>query len=281
MSGENTASAEAVGAKDAEDAKGKQRSTISFPYMALNDAIELAEAIHGNVGLGECGDDQLAAWTKQSIKSSGFRVQIAAARLFGLITSPSGGTYRLTDLGGSIVDPTQAREARANAFLNVPLYRAVFDKYRGGVLPNQAAAMERELVGLGVSEKVKDRARQTFEKSAEQAGFFAHGRNRLVMPGVAVRQENQLPPPPPAHEEENLGRDSKKGGGGGGDIGDHDPLILGLFRKLPEPEEDWPAKDRLKWLQTAANIFELVYKGEGGIIVSLARAERSPRTHDE
>jgi hypothetical protein len=29
-------------------------------------------------------------------------------------------------------------------------------------------------------------------------------------------------------------------------MGDHDPLILGLFRKLPEPEEDWPAKDRLE-----------------------------------
>jgi hypothetical protein len=37
---------------------------------------------------------------------------------------------------------------------------------------------------------------------------------------------------------------------------------------------------RLKWLQTAANIFDLVYKGEGGITVSLARAERSPR-YDE
>ena len=50
-----------------------------------------------------------------------------------------------------------------------------------------------------------------------------------------------------------------------------------LFQKLPEPDADWPAKDRLKWLQTAANIFDLVYKGEGGIVVSLARAERSPR----
>jgi hypothetical protein len=71
-----------------------------------------------------------------------------------------------------------------------------------------------------------------------------------------------------------------KNGNGGGDIGDHDPLILGLFRKLPPPDADWPAKDRLKWLQTAANIFDLVYKGEGGIVVSSARAERSPR-HDE
>jgi hypothetical protein len=44
---------------------------------------------------------------------------------------------------------------------------------------------------------------------------------------------------------------------------------------------DWPAWDRLKWLQTAANIFDLVYSGDGGIVVRLARADRSPRSHDE
>ena len=64
-------------------------------------------------------------------------------------------------------------------------------------------------------------------------------------------------------------------------MGGHDPLILGLFRKLPEPDADWPAKDRLKWLQTAANVFDLAYQGNGEIVVSLARAERSPRSHDE
>jgi hypothetical protein len=57
--------------------------------------------------------------------------------------------------------------------------------------------------------------------------------------------------------------------------------LLGLFRKLPEPDSDWPAAGRLKWLQTAANIFDLVYKGDGGVTVGLARAERSPRPHDE
>lgn len=64
-------------------------------------------------------------------------------------------------------------------------------------------------------------------------------------------------------------------------MGDHDPLIVGLFQKLPEPEADWPATARLKWLQTAANVFDLLYKGDGGIVVSLARADRSPRAHDE
>ena len=73
--------------------------------------------------------------------------------------------------------------------------------------------------------------------------------------------------------------EKKKKGGSGGDF-DHDPRIIGLFQKLPEPEADWPAPARLKWLQTAANIFDLLYKGEGGITVSMPRAGRSPR-HDE
>lgn len=258
MAGENTASAEAVGAKGAEENKGKQRSTISFPYMALDDAVELAQAIHGNVGLGECDDDQLAAWTNQSIKSSGFRVQIAAARLFGVITSPSGGTYRLTELGSAIVDPAQQREARANAFLNVPLYRAVFDKYRGGVLPSQAAAMERELVGLGVSEKVKDRARQTFERSAEQAGFFAHGRNRLVMPGIAARQPDAPPIPEVGSEAQH---DTKGGnGGGGGENTGIDPIIAGLLKRLPKSGEKWPKAQRKLWLQLLEGSFDLIYE---------------------
>ena len=71
-----------------------------------------------------------------------------------------------------------------------------------------------------------------------------------------------------------------KGGGGGG-FGDHDPLLVGLFRKLPPPETEWSEADRHKWLQTAANIFDLVYTGDcAGFVISLARAERSPRPRD-
>jgi hypothetical protein len=62
--------------------------------------------------------------------------------------------------------------------------------------------------------------------------------------------------------------------------GNHDPLILGLFQKLPEPDADWPAKDRLKWLQMATNIFDLVYKEEGAIVVSW-RVRSAHQRHDE
>jgi len=55
------------------------------------------------------------------------------------------------------------------------------------------------LVGLGVSEKQKGRARQVFERSAEQAGVFEHGKNKLVMPGVASgshhRKGDEIKPP--------------------------------------------------------------------------------------
>jgi hypothetical protein len=275
MSGENEALVTDL-EKDTGDGQSRQRSTIAFAYLDLKSATEIAQAIHSNVGLGECAEDQLAAWTNQSPKSSGFRLQLTTARLFNLIDG-GGSALRLTDLGRMLVDPSQMRDAKARAFLTVPLYRTVFDKYRGGVLP-PAAALERDFVSLGVAEKQKERARQVFERSAEQAGFFESGRNRLVMPAVAVKPD--FAPPPPQHDDGANQERGKKSGSGGGDIGDHDPLILGLFQKLPEPDADWPAKDRLKWLQTAANIFDLVYKGEGGIVVSLARADRSPR-HDE
>ena len=146
------------------------------------------------------------------------------------------------------------------------------------MLPGQAAALEREIVGLGVSDKVKDRARQVFERSADQAGFFAHGRNRLVMPGFASRPPDALAPAD--LQDSGPTDEKKKSGGGGGGISDHDPLIIGLFQKLPAPESEWAAPARLKWLQTAANVFDLLYKGDGGIVVSMARADRSPR-HDE
>lgn len=274
MAGENVSSVSDAGkAKAGDEADARQRSTIGFPYEDLNSAIEIAQAIHNHVGLGDCEDDQLASWTKQSPKSSGYRMQLAATRMFGIMETV-GGRYRLTDLGRAIVDPQRARDARVRAFLNVPLYSAVFDKYRGGVLP-PTAAFERDIQSLGVAEKMKDRARRYLERSADQAGFFEQGRDRLVRPGVRETGAETASPPP--NEEPPV----KGKGGGGGDTEGLHPFVQGLLKTLPEPETEWQSSARVKWLQTAANIFDLIYKGDGGgIVVSAARAERSPRPHD-
>jgi hypothetical protein len=56
--------------------------------------------------------------------------------------------------------------------------------------------------------------------------------------------------PPPVKASHTILRKSADGA---------DPLIQGLFSKLPEPEMEWPLAARQKWLQTAANIFDLMY----------------------
>jgi hypothetical protein len=250
----------ANGAKPDRAPQTRQRSKISFPYMDLKAAIEMATAIHNHVGGGECEDDQLGAWTKQSHKSSTFRVQIYAARIFGVLEG-EGGKHKLSELGRAIVDPNRAREAKAQAFLNVPLYKAIFENYRGGVLPPSAVLL-RDMVGLGVAEKQKDRARLVFERSAEQAGFFEQGKDRLVLPGVPTSSE------PPSPEE-------KRTGGNGGDQPPRDPLIEGLFKEVPARGTEWSADDQIRWLETAAHIFALVFKRRERIKIEVIRDDHS------
>lgn len=58
-----------------------------------------------------------------------------------------------------------------------------------------------------------------------------------------------------------------------------DPLIQGLFSKLPEPSTEWALPARQKWLQTAANIFDLMYapseSNDGELVIRVERT--SPR----
>ncbi len=61
----------------------------------------------------------------------------------------------------------------------------------------------------------------------------------------------------------------------GSHSGGTDPLIDGLFSKLPAPESEWPLAARQKWLQTAANIFDLMYApGEADAGELAIRVER-------
>ena len=273
MAGENAASEQAKTIQtDDGGGDSRERSSVQFPYNNLNDAIEVAQAIHDHVGTGDCDVNQLSAWLNVSPKSSGFRTQLSAARMFSVIEQSA---LRLSSLGRMVVDPQRAREGRAKAFLNVPLYNLVYEKYKGGVLP-PPAAFERDIVGLGVAEKQKERARQVFERSAEQAGFFESGKGRLVMPGFTARPDN----PEGGKVEKSDGDKGKKDGGGGSDFGGLNPFIVGLLQTLPEPQTEWAVADRAKWLQTAANIFDLIYKGDGGIEIKAATASRSPRPED-
>lgn len=247
------ASAEAAEEKievQAEDSK-RERSTIEFPYGDLDDAVEIAKGIH-EVGGSSCEWDQLAAKLNQASNGGGFRQRMLTAKTFGLVTYGQG-KASLTPLGSRIVDPKQEKAAKADSFLTVPLYRAVFDKFKGGVLP-PADAMESEMAGLGVSTKQKGKARQYFQRSAQQAGYFWSGQDRLVRPATpnGVTTDG-----PPADEKQEHEKHKRKGGDGGD--GTRHPLIEGLIRELPEPKTPWPLEARRNWLQLASSLFNVIY----------------------
>lgn len=244
---EQPMSHDATSVQDAET----ERPKIGFPYTNLDEAVQLAEAIYNNHG-SSCDLAQLAALLDSTVKSSKFRARISAAKMFGLIEQHSK-TATLTELGAATVDPQRRDDAKAAAFLEVPLYRQLHDKYEGRMLPPDAG-LEAEMHNLGVTPKSVPKARQSFQKSASFAGFFAAGKDRLVRPapsgsgrGAAQPEdpEEQSPATPPDPQEQEQ-------------VGPSDPLLTGLWSKLPATKPFSPSK-RSQWLDLMRLALDLVY----------------------
>jgi hypothetical protein len=247
---------EPMAVREGQATPKRERSTIQFPYNDLNDAVEVVQAIHEHGG-GRCGLDQLAAWMgHDSVTSGTFRMKVNAARVFGLVETERG-QVSPTRLGRDLIHPERQGQARVQAFLSVPLYKAIFDRHRGYLLPPDVG-LERLMVELGVSEKQANKARQTFRRSAEQAGFFSEGRDRLVLPAGLPTKEI---PPKEEHEPSDREEEKRKKSGNGGLPPDLHPFILGLLQTLPEPGSRWPQSQQQQWLDTAKGIFGLIYEG--------------------
>lgn len=267
----------------AEEDSKRFRSTIEFPYSDLNEAIKVASTVYDSAG-GQCGLDQLASWLgHDSMRSGTFRMKLSAARLCGFV-EVNRDEVQLTPLGHQVIDPTHEREARVRGFLNVPLYRRLYDMFKGRQLPPDTG-LEQTIVKLGVSPKQRDKARQVFQRSADQAGLFNQGRSRLVLPagirdtpGDPTLNGSSTPPPSTANGvgSATSGRQEEQNGASGGthhqsgqgsNSGRHEGvkpiLIEGLFQRLPADGAEWPEEERQAWMDAAQSIFNLVYKKPG------------------
>jgi len=245
----DTGNTGAAGTQTAGETK-RFRSEIEFPYADLESAVEIAKTINDKAG-SSCETDELAAWMGQTATGGTFRTRVGAARMFGLVDTGQG-RVALTQLGRDVLDNSGVeRSARITAFLNVQLFSAMYDQYKGVILP-PPVAIERQVEQLGVSPKQKERARQTFMKSATYAGFIDQSSGRFVKPGIPQKDE------PPRIEKPD---DVKRFAGGGGDEppGLH-PFVQGLLKELPPAGETWGEAKRKLWLDTAASIFKMIYK---------------------
>lgn len=250
-------------------------STIEFPYYGLESCLELVQKIHEKAGRSAATPDQVAAWLNSTVTSGTYKLRMSASRMFGLIGGERG-AVRITDLAARAIDPTTAGQARAEAFLQVGLYRKVFEENRGRLL-SKAAGLEAEMVTLGVSPNQKDKARQIFERSAREAGFFTSGAGRLVEPTFNGPSASAIIPEAPEGEPEPAKPAASTGKSKVMAVAD-DPLVQGLLSRMPPPEKGWPAPERARWLQTFAMNLELIYGPSAGAITV---AQTPPDKFDE
>jgi hypothetical protein len=248
----------------------REQSTIAFPYMDLEAAISVAQAIidGGGVGLSR---EQLAGVMKLAAGSGNFVTKVSTARLFGLLSNAQG-KYELTNLGFGIVDSDEKRQraARAEAFLAVPLYKRTYEEFRGKQLPPRPHGLEQAFMKFGVAQKQKANARMVFERAAKQAGFFSAGPDRLIEPILGGAPAAVKPTDEETVEAEgNAGKKPTRKGG-------LHPFVEGLLETLPEPGTNWAIEGRAKWLQAAANNFDLMYKGSGEIHITVKPSPQEP-----
>lgn len=240
---------------DPGTAKIGARSSVRFPYVPLAYALDLAQNLYDRHG-GEAPSEEIAATVGYSPTSSSYRNGLAAARLFGLLKSGSA-TVALTDLGKAALDPEECRPALIRAFLNVPLYAELYERFQGSVLPS-SAGLESVMQDLGVAPKSASKARLAFRKSADTAGFLTND-NRLVRPRAGqtalldeadaeVETEESAPQ---VHSPPDIPG------------GPRHPVLRSLLSMLPPDRFDSQA-EKEKWVGAFEVVFDMAYPDEAG-----------------
>jgi hypothetical protein len=164
-----------------------------WPQTDLSASVEVARVIV-DPGGGELDKEQLAKLLGYTSANSGtFLSKLAAARQFGLLDGRSP-ELRPTRLALDILEPSypDAREnALFKAFVSVPLFRDVFNRFKGRAIPGNLA-LERALKDqFGVPAKQTGFVRARFLNSADQAGLFNGSGNRTRMAHPLEKPGNQ------------------------------------------------------------------------------------------
>jgi len=201
-------------------------------------------------GGGQATPDQFAAHLGYKGTNNGaYLNKVAATVAFGLI-SKNGPVYQPTPLAHRILSPTYPRDAKAalvEAFLNVALFKRIYDDFKGKELPPEFGMKNALRLTYGVAANRVHEAYKSLMESADTAGFFetkSGARTHLIMPliqpvpGAAVGT--------PAAEKPDLGGG---GGGGGGDAG-------GGGAGEQQPQDRALADVKAKYVATLIKLFE-------------------------
>ena len=265
---ETTAVEQPVANPQGEEARPTQSRT-QFPYYDLADAAKVAEAIHFKAG-GECDRNQLGAFLgHKSVKSGAFLSRIAAAKLFGLIAKSHRG-FRITARGKAIVAPVTPQDesdARVAAFLSVPLFQAVFERFEGSDIPNRIGLENLFATAHGVVKSRRTPTVRIMLRSAEYAGLFdTAGTSKMIRP---VRVAEQPPADVPTQDSDGRipaqgsgkgsGTETPEKAGGDQDVGSIDPALSGLLQRLPPGGTSMSKSKRDQLVKAFTSVVEFIY----------------------
>jgi len=204
------------------DTARKVKSGIAFPYYDLADSVAVAKAIHDKGG-GSATREQVAAFLEyKSVQNGAFLTRIGAARTFGLIADMNK-ELRVTPLGYKIISPEsqeQYAEGLVEAFLTVPLFKAIYDEYRGRDLPEGLGLKNALRLKFKIVPKRIDPVYRVFFESAEVAGFFKTrgSKTQLIAPVIRSGAKPQV-------DADKKDAPEVKRSGGNGDEPPKPPLV--------------------------------------------------------
>ena len=154
-----------------QERKGRVRSPYLFPVYGLGLALQIAAQVESDGG-GTLTEETLAIAMTASVKSSTFRLKALTPRQFGLLEK-SGPNLSTTRLAKAILKPANDQEradALWNAFVTIPLFRALAERYKGQPLPQGDTLrniLERE---FGIERSRVTSAERVLMDSAREAG---------------------------------------------------------------------------------------------------------------
>ena len=235
-----------------EGTTSRDRSTIQFPYLNLEAVIPLPKTVYA-WGARTCERGQLAGQLNMAADGGQFRQKLQNARTFGLLTY-SGQNVELTEIGVQLCDPATEKEALVRAFLSVPLFEQVYEALRDRRLPPDAA-IQRQMVEMGVAPKQAQRARQVLKSSARTAGFFEIASDRLVRPHTSGLNG------PHGQSDASKTENNKPGNGDEPPPrGPNHPLIEALLAEMPEAGTQWEKDHCVTWLRMLLLSLGMIYE---------------------
>lgn len=211
---------------------------VDFPYEPLDRALELTKHLYDEHG-GNCSVDELAESLGTTPKSGSFRQRLTAAKKFGLIERKPQ-VASISEWGRNALNPPTRDKALEEAFLNVPLYRQIYNSFRSDPLP-ATSGLDNRMCDLGVSPKSVDKIRRVFLKSATTAGFFNISSNRLVRPTAANDETAQEPP-------KSMGFGGKR----------DNPVLQAIWDNRPDESCDQKQFD--EWFEVLRRAFAWIYE---------------------